>query len=427
MSASTILIIVLVAVVAAIILGSIFKINMGLIALVFACIIGGYMLGVKPREIYTYWPAGIIIQIIAITFFYGFVSETGAIEALAKRIMYVLQDRFWLMPFAIFIMTAGLGYIGVNPMGINALMLPIVAGICMYTNRSPVTLFLIFGAGNTAGILSPLGSAGIVANGMLSAIVGESAAPVVSRMYLNNLLLSVIIFAVWYIVFRCWGMKVDDEHKMIIAQKPDKFTKSQKQVLTIMLITILFFIVVGVFRITIISSALDVGWVYIIAGAICVILKVADQRKVITTRIPWSIVLLVGGFSILLTILTKNGGTELISSAVNDNVSTDAIPPLMGLLAGLTSLFSDSIGVVLPLYIPVCAGTVAAGVSACAVFSAAIIGALSTGCAPFSTGGAMVLSFTPDAIKKKMFWVMLLSAAVNLVLVIILSAIGIFG
>jgi di/tricarboxylate transporter len=177
----------------------------------------------------------------------------------------------------------------------------------------------------------------------------------------------------------------------------------------------------------VISSALDVGWVYALAGAVCGMLKLADQRTVISKHIPWGIIILVSGFTILLSILTENGCADMIATAVTNNISSHAVAPLLGLLAGITSLFSDSIGVVLPLYIPICAGTLASGVSATAVFSSAIVGGLSTGCAPFSTGGAMVMSFAPEVLRKKMFWVMLGASAVNLVVVVLMSAIGIFG
>ena len=117
----------------------------------------------------------------------------------------------------------------------------------------------------------------------------------------------------------------------------------------------------------------------------------------------------------------------MIAAVLSNSISTAAITPLLGLLAGITSLFSDSIGVVLPLYIPICAGLMNTGVSGTGIFSAAIVGALSTGCAPISTGGAMVMSFAPSALSKKMFWVLLLSALVNLVLIVLLSVSGIFG
>lgn len=427
MSTQTILILVLAAAILAIVLGTVFNINMGLLALVFAAVIGGFFLGIKPRVLYTYWPAGVVLQIIGVTFFYGFVNETGAIRALTDRIMYKVQNVFWLMPVVVYALAAVLGYIGVNPMGINALLLPIVASICLHTNRSPFALFLLYGAGSTAGLLSPLGSAGIVASGMMNAIVGEAAGAITPRMYLNNFLVSFVVFVIYYVVFRCWGMKVDDAHKELLREKPAPMTRAQKQVLTIMFVTIAFFVVCGVLRITVISSVLDVGWVYTLAGIVCLILKVADQRTVITRHIPWGIILLVGGFTILLTIMTSSGCADMIAHVITQNVSAGAVSPLLGVLAGVTSLFSDSIGVVLPLYIPICAGTLATGVSATSVFSAAIIGGLSTGCAPFSTGGAMVMSFSPDSMKKKMFWVMLLAAAVNLVVGTLLSAVGLFG
>lgn len=430
MSAGTVLIIVLVAAVIAVIVGTKCNVNMGLIAFVLAAIICGFILGIKPRQFYTWWPTNIMIQIIGVTFFFGYVSETGAIQAIASRMLYVVRNKMALIPFVFLVLPGVLGFVGVNPMGINALCLPIVASICMYTNLSPLFLFFCYGCGSTIGLVSPLGSAGIVAGGMLTGAVGpEIAGAIMPRVYLNNVIFGLVCFVIIYLIFRGWRLKIGSEYLADFMKKPAPVTRDQKITLILMLIAILIFIIPGIFGITLLNNALDVGWVYLLAGVVCALFKLADLRKVISTRIPWGIILLVGGFTILLSIVSNSGGVELIGNYVSNNVSNNVIAPVAGLLGGITGLFSDSIGVVFPIFIPIGAGIMSAGVAVAptALFSSIIIGTLCTGCAPFSTGGAMLLSFAPEKLSKKLFWGCLIVAAFNVVVSTLLCVVGIYG
>lgn len=430
MSAGTVLLVVLIAAVIAVIVGTKCNVNMGLIAFVLAAIICGFVLGISPRQFYTWWPTNIMIQIIGVTFFFGYVSETGAINAIASRMLYVVRNKMALIPFVFLILPGVLGFIGVNPMGINALCLPIVASICLYTNLNPLFLFFCYGCGSTIGLVSPLGSAGIVAGGMLTGAVGpEVAGTIMPRVYLNNVIFGLVCFVIIFIAFRGWKLKIGNEYLADFMKKPAPITREQKITLILMLLAILAFVIPGVFGIKILNSALDVGWVYLLAGVICALFKLADLRKVISTRIPWSIILLVGGFTILLSVVGNSGGVELIGNFVAHNVPDNIIAPVAGLLGGVTGIFSDSIGVVFPIFIPIGAGILEAGatVAPTALFSSIIIGTLCTGCAPFSTGGAMLMSFAPGKIAKKLFWGVLIIAIFNVVVSTILCAVGVYG
>lgn len=429
MAAGTVLIIVAIAAIVAIIIGTKFNVNMGLIAFAMASIIAGFVLGITPRQFYTWWPTNIMIQIIGVTFFFGFVSETGAINAIAGRMLYAVRNKMALIPFVFLVLPGALGFLGVNPMGINALCLPIVASICMYTNLSPLFLFLCYGCGSTIGLVSPLGSAGIVAGGMLTGAVGpELAGTIMPRVYLNNVIFGLVCFVIIYLVFRGWKLKIGSEYMTEFMKKPEPMTGNQKIVLILMAIVVLVMVIPGVFGIKAVSNYLDVGWVYLAAGVICALLKLADLRKVINTRIPWSIILLVGGFTILLSVASNSGGVELIGNFISNNVPQGIIAPISGLLGGITGIFSDSIGVVFPIFIPIGAEIMTSGtISSTALFSSIIIGTLSTGCAPFSTGGAMMLSFAPEKLSKKIFWMGLIVAIFNVVVSTLLCIVGVYG
>lgn len=430
MSAGTILIIVVIAAVISVVVGTKFNLNMGLVAFVLAALICGFVLGISPRAFYTWWPTNIMIQIIGVTFFFGYVGETGAIQVIASRMLYLVRNKMALVPFVFMLLPTGLGLLGVNPMGINALCMPIVASICLYTNLNPLFLWFCYIIGATTGLVSPLGSAGIVAGGMVTGAVGaETAGAILPRIYVNNVISGLICFAIIYVVFRGWKLKIGSEYLSEFMKKPAPVTRDQKITLILMLIAVLLFVIPGVLGIKAITSALDVGWVYMLAGVVCALLKLADLRTVISARIPWGIILLVGGFTILLSVVANTGGVELIGSFVANNVPSSIVAPVAGLLGGVTSLFSDSIGVVFPIFIPIGGGILSSGatVAPATLFSAIIIGTLCTGCAPFSTGGAMMMSFAPEQINKKIFWGGLVLAIFNIAVSTLLCVIGVYG
>lgn len=69
-------IIIILSIALAIFLGYRTKINTGLFCIVFAYIIGCFVMGLKPKQIIGFWPTSTMFVILSVSLFYNFAATT---------------------------------------------------------------------------------------------------------------------------------------------------------------------------------------------------------------------------------------------------------------------------------------------------------------------------------------------------------------
>ena len=89
---TTIILLAFIAVVISVAWGTKFKTNVGVVALVFAFLLGTFGMGMSPAEIYAFWPARTTVQLIVVTAFFGFAVESGTIQYIAKVVLYWVRN-----------------------------------------------------------------------------------------------------------------------------------------------------------------------------------------------------------------------------------------------------------------------------------------------------------------------------------------------
>ena len=85
MSNSAILITCLIAIAVAIGASFKWKLNMGILSMAFAFVIGCLMQGQTASTVFGFWPDNLIFFMIASALFYGFARENGTLTALAAK------------------------------------------------------------------------------------------------------------------------------------------------------------------------------------------------------------------------------------------------------------------------------------------------------------------------------------------------------
>jgi di/tricarboxylate transporter len=435
MPVSLFLVVLLLAIIVTIIVGTKLNQNIGFMGLGFAYLLGCFLVGLSPTEIFNMWPIRVCLQIISITFFLGFITETGTIKLITDHVLYRIGHRLVLLPFVAFILGAILSFFGIMPPAIQSVLTPIFMQICVSTGASIPLMVVPISAGVIGGVVSPVGQAGLIIRSYVEAGFGaEKTAALMPRIYLNNFVVNLVIFLVGFLLLRGWKTpKISNSSAAF--EKPKPATRQQRFCLIIMLVAIVLVMglpllarTLSIAGLTFLSSKVDIAFVYGIAGVVCSLLKLGDQREIIKNRIPWHIVMIVGGMGCLVSVARAGGAIELISSVVQGSIPNVLIGPVMALVSGLMSLCSDSIGVVIPFFLPLAPGIVSASSIGISTFCTSVASAaLAAGCAPFSTGGAMAFSFIPENARKKMFIILIVMALGSMIIVALLSLIGIFG
>jgi di/tricarboxylate transporter len=95
----------------------------------------------------------------------------------------------------------------------------------------------------------------------------------------------------------------------------------------------------------------DVGMVALIIATVLILLRTADEAEAIK-NIPWRVILMVTGVTVLITLLRETEGLTLITSGIANIATAQTINPIVAFAAGLISVYSSTSGVVLPAFLP---------------------------------------------------------------------------
>ena len=364
-------------------------INVGLVALTFALILGHYVGGIPVDEIIGHWPLTLFFTTFGVTLLFAIAKLNGTLEKLSRKIIYLSKGRKALIPIIFYFLALVIAAIGPGNISTSALLLPIGLAIAGKTGISILMMSSLIILGSIAGGLSPLAPNGIVALQLAEANgVGELGFSV----FVNNVITITLFCTLTYFVLG--GRSYNGAR--IEIEKPEPFNRVQIYTLITILVLVVWVMVGGV----------NVGFASFALAAVLSLLNIADEKEAIM-GVPWSTLLLISGTAVLINVIDTMGGVELLTTFLASLMNEHTALPILGVLSGVMSIFSSAVGVVMPTLIPT---TVSLAEELGNVFSPAIltvviaVGSHITTVSPFSTMGALALATAPDHVdRKKLF------------------------
>lgn len=406
---------IILAIVASIALGYKTKFNTGLFGMVFAYLIGTFVLDLKPSAIIKMWPISIFFVIFAISLFYNFATANGTLEKFAQLLLYKTQKVPKLLPFAIFICATIMSTLGAGFFAVMAFFAPITVVLCRKTGLSPLIGALAVNYGALCGHNFMISPGGVVFIGLMEqAGIGDVAYTYEFYIFLVGLVIPLIVLSVLMLFQK--GMKQADT---LTVERPDAFTVVQKRTLGLifaMVAVLLAFPILSAAFPTVkafvfLKKSIDVGLVAIIFTVIGLFLNLGKEKELVK-NVPWGTLIMICGVGMLISVAVKAGTIQALSAFVSHGLPTALIPLAMAIVGGIMSFFSSTTGVVTPALFPVVSSLVAAsGINAFVLFSSIVIGAQATAISPFSTGGSMMLSAEGDENREAMFNKLMFKAA----------------
>ena len=82
---------IIICIAVAIILGYKTGINTGLFCMVFAYVIGCFVMGLKPSQVIGFWPVNTMFVILSVSLFYNFAAINGTLEKLSGALLYACR------------------------------------------------------------------------------------------------------------------------------------------------------------------------------------------------------------------------------------------------------------------------------------------------------------------------------------------------
>lgn len=401
----------IIALVVSILIGVVRKVNCGIIAVIFAFVVGKFLVGMNDAEIYAKgWPTKIFFLMMALMFLFGIAAENGTLKLFAHKLTYLVRGNNKLLPFAFFGITALLSGLGAGP-GIAGLLFPIVMIIAVENKIEPALMGIMVISGAMAGGLSPLAVSGIVAS-TLAAEQGVTNYFPIYRSYFITMALEALIA---FVIFKGFKIKKTD----VSGEKPPAFNSSQ--------ITTL--IVIGCVVASVLFLKYDIGIVAFVGGAVLVALKVVTPKRAIDS-ISWDTLVLVGGVAMMVNVMSVAGGITLLADGLASIMTATTAPSIMVVMGGLMSSVSSSVGVVMPTLIPTAksiADSMGGTVQTSALISGIVAGSNAVIYSPLSTLGAMSLAALPEVVnKEKYFNKMIVVAVLSVLFCAVLGLVGLY-
>ena len=401
---------------AAIIVAFIFKNNIGVIAMAVG-VIAVHLFGLTEKDLISGVSTSLLVTLIGITLLFSIITNTGALDLLARKIVALAGKRIWLLP--ILVALTGWFLVAIGPGGVPVLAIipPLAVSIALQVGYDPLMMATIGITGMLSARFSPLTPEGnIILNAVeTSGYQGYVNVAIMVNTGITSIIIAVILF------FMFGGHKVKAPENMAAMKVTEKF--NAKQWMALGGIVALLVLIIG--------FNVNIGLSAFIVSAILLFLRVADDGVCIKSM-PWNTIIMVLCVGALLNIVDKVGGITLMTDALSKVMSSGTATPLMGLMASLMSLVSSALSVVYPTLMPVSIGLASeiSGVHAAALMSAVAAGGALAGTSPMSTGGALIMGALGNNMKEKytkeyqnkVFVKLLVISAVNVAVLLVCSA-----
>lgn len=398
----------IIAILAAVLLGFLTKINIGLYAFAFAYLIGCYGLGLAPKEICALLPTQLFFLFFAVTFFYSFATEDGTLELISKKVIFGARKVPFLLPFVIYLISMLLAAMGAGLYAILALMVPVGITMAATAGFHPFLGGLAAAYGASVGSNFRYSSGGVIIQGLISkdGFDPGAVATYTDKAFFNMLFLYTSLLVILFVFFK--GYKV----RSLEIEKPAAFSKQQKANLLILLCVIILVIgpalLVKIFPTTgwlvRMNKFADIGFVAVIASLFVLAFKLGDAKKAFA-KVPWATLITICGVSVLMGVATKAGVIDALTTWVGENVPAFWIPAVVMVTGCCLSVFGSGYGVVMPTIFPmVPALATVAGVNPGMLYSIVVVAAFLTGVSPFSSGGGLIQAGVhDDELRAKFF------------------------
>ena len=378
----------------AVLVSCISRLNVGVLAVALAWIVGVYIGGMPVTTIMNGFPSQLFLTLTGVTLLFALAESNGTLERIAHHAVRVCRGNRGTIPIMFFGLGAVLASMGPGNIATAALLAPLAMGTAVRTGIPLFLMAIMVGNGANAGSLSAFAPTGIIVNG----IMAKNGLPGLElQTYLYNLLAHALVAFAGYALFG--GLKLFGADRAPVvaatgvkdaggpprAEAPHSYTFQLRHWITVATIAALV--------LSVIIAKVNVGMAAFAGAVVLVLSRSADDGEAIK-RMPWRVIVMVCGVTVLISLVERAQGIDLLVSLVAKTASANTVTGIVALFTGIVSVYSSTSGVVLPAFLPMVPGLAAAlpGTSPIAIATSMNVGGHLVDVSPFSTIGALCLA-----------------------------------
>ncbi len=420
--------------------------NVGFLGIAFGIIVGGIFSDISAAKIMNAFPLSLFMILVGVTFLFGMAQTNGTMEKLTAYSVRACKGNTALVPLIIYVLSTFITTIGPGNIAGCALMAPVSMAIASKV-KMPAFLMtlLVVGACNGAAF-SPFAPTGIISNGIIAKVAPQLNIP---ADYLNTLAWKIHFnstIAQGFVniggFFVMGGLKWIREQRGAdldidaLAPKPEPFNKAQ--ITTLVIVAILIILVVvpglpgmkGVFPKYITNMLSNVGSISFVLSIVLMLTGYGDSKAAVKVM-PWSVIMMVCGVSVLIDVMDKAGGLNFLVEVMASVAGPTTICFWTAFVPAVISAYSSSSGVVMPMFLPMTPGLVElTGGDPIAIISAIDVGSHLVDTSPLSTLGALCIASAGEEedkgvlFRKLLIWGLSMSIVSGIVCYVFFGLLG---
>jgi di/tricarboxylate transporter len=376
-------------------------INIGFLSIALAFLIGHLLGGLPLKTIVGGWPASLFLTLVGITLLFAQARTNGTLDKMVAHAVRLARGNAGMIPIVFFLLAATLATIGPGNIAATALLAPVAMGIAGRAGIPGFLMAIMLANGANAGGLSPLAPTGIIARDLMAraGMPGTGWANFFNTFAAQSFVAFAGYFLFGGIALLRGGGRADAD--VCLPARPEPFTREQRLTLAVIGALIASTLVLGV----------EVGMGAFVGAAVLSLTRAADEEQVIHSM-PWGVILMVSGVTVLVEVVAKTGGLELFTNLLARLSGATYVTGAIALVTGIISVYSSSSGVVLPTFLPTVPGLVEklAGGNPLMIAYSINVGSHLVDVSPLSTLGALCLAVAapqedrPALFRKLMAW-----------------------
>ncbi len=371
------------ALVLAMIVSCFSTLNVGVLALALAWIVGVYLGSMSLNDVLSGFPVQLFLTLAGVTLMFTQAQLNGTLDRVAHAAVRVCRGNAGLIPVMFFVLGSIIASLGPGNVATAAMLAPMAMAVATRAAIPPFLMAIMVGNGAQSGALSPVAPTGIIVTGLMDKI---GLGGFEMRTYIANLLAHAIIAFGGYVLLG--GLKLFK----------NRYTGGEQDAETTRLIGShwITLAVIGVVLVFVLFFNANIGMAAFTGAVVLAALRVADHEQAIR-KMPWIPILMVSGVSVLVALLEKTGGLDLFTEILAKFATPGTLTGVIAFVTGVISVYSSTSGVVLPAFLPTVPGLIARlGGDPFGVASSMNIGAHLVDMSPLSTTGAMCIAGISD-------------------------------
>ena len=388
------------ALVVAIIVSCTIRLHVGFLAIALAWLVGVYVAGMTSREVMSGFPTNLFLTLAGVTLLFSQAQANGTLERIARKAVVLCRGNVGVMPMMFFALSFVIASVGPGNIATTALIAPMGMAVAGQVGVPAFLMAIMVGNGANAGSLSPIAPTGVIVNGVM-ADIGLGGYETLT--YLNNMMAHVVIAFTAYFLFGGWRL-LGRYHAGAVTvpsgtsdagagdadagedEAGDGFNRSQ-------LITLA---VIGALVTSVVFFDVNVGLGAFGGAVLLALLKAGDEMEAVTIM-PWRVIMMVCGVTVLISVLEATGGLDLFTRVLAGLSTPETVTGIIAFSTGFVSIYSSTSGVVLPAFLPTVPGLSEqlGGVAPLAIASSMNVGGHLVDVSPLSTLGALCMAAAP--------------------------------